>query len=79
MRDQSEREMAGLLGDSERSKKKRRRRLCWCSLVVVLSLAGCFVLVLAMCVGLQTFLDRLPDGNVERAAALLDRYPVIDG
>ncbi len=70
-------EMQGLVGS--RQSKKACRRWCCCALIVVLILVGSLAVVIAMIAGIAAILTRLPSDHYDRAVALLERHPLIDG
>ena len=68
-----------LLATTDRERKKRSRKVaCWC----VICFASGFLLLAALVgviIVLEVALNQLPDDPYERALALLDSYPLIDG
>lgn len=79
MKSPSSREMDQLIGTSDRENRKRTRRFC-CSCIVVMALViTLFALVVVLAVGLSFIEAKLPSDPEERALALLEDYPVIDG
>lgn len=70
-------ELEGLV--STRQSKKACRRWCCCVLTTVIILAVCLGVIIAVVAGIGAILSRLPNDPHERAVALLERFPLIDG
>lgn len=63
----------------ERDRKKRNRKaLCWCLIFTALVILF-FGVVVGVAIGVQVVLNRLPSEPYDRAVALLDKSPLIDG
>ena len=63
------------------SRNKKRGRRCWCfSILLAAVVLVLFVLVIGLAAGLSVNAEgRLPSDPLQRALALLDKYPVADG
>ncbi len=73
-------EVRGLLGDrASRESRKKTRKLCCASLIVCAVVLLVVAAVVGVSVGTAAYLNRLPGDPSERAEALLDRYPLVDG
>ena len=75
VRDESEQ----LLYRREREKKKDGRKTASCCAVCVVFTCLVLAAIVGVVVGLYVVANRLPDDPHERAIALLDDYPLIDG
>ena len=68
-----------LLYRTEREKKKNNRKsVCLCAVCAV-SVALAIAVLVGVVVGFGVVASRLPDDPYERAVALLESYPLIDG
>lgn len=70
-------ELTGFLG--ERRTKKKARRCCFLSFCVAVCVVAIFIVVVGVSAGVAAIANGLPSDPDERAVALLNRYPLIDG
>ena len=69
----------GLITETVRNPRKKSRRLCCLTILLVALTAAILAVIVALSVGLSILGGELPSDPEERALALLDMYPVIDG